>query len=102
MFEEDLIFLHMLFVYLDSVDNKDFGEKAQKKALDKVKLAAQYDNTELALEAKEVLESMKEYFSKITDERYMDALNYQYDKINDESKMYSRIIVRECFRRICR
>ena len=39
---------------------------------------------------------MKEYFSKITDERYMDALNYQYDKINDESKMYSRIIVREC------
>mgnify|MGYP002590089934 FL=1 len=97
VFEEDLIFLHMLFVYLDSVDNKDFGEKAQKKALDKVKLAAQYDNTELAPEAKEVLESMKEYFSKITDERYMDALNYQYDKINDESKMYSRIIVGECF-----
>ncbi len=98
VFEEDLIFLHMFFVYLDSVDNRNFDENAQKKALDKVKLAAQYDNAELVSEVREVLESMKEYFSEIADVRYMDALNYQYAKIDDERKMYSRIIVRECFR----
>lgn len=96
VYKEDLIFLHMLFVYLDSLDKREFDEEAQKNALDMVKLAAQYDNKKLLKKASEILNAMREYFTGNAAKLYIDALNYQYAKIEDEKNMYSRIIVKEC------
>lgn len=92
--EDDLMFLHMFFVFLDMAYDADdvFMPHRQKEALDKIKHAAEYDNSAYVIPAKEFLYTMKRYFEGVIDERYMRALNYQIDKLEDEDKMYSHII----------
>ncbi len=96
VFREDLIFLDMLFEYLDSLDYAEFDEEAQKEALDMIRLAAQYDNGQLLDKAYDVLNEIKKYYTCKADSDYIHALKHQFSKIEDEDNMYSRIIVRQC------
>lgn len=91
--EEDLIFLHMFFVYLDSRDDIcDMSGDKQKECRKKIYAAAMYDNEPLWAEAKALLYEMKQYFSGVVSDRYMQALDSQIEKMENEDKMYARII----------
>ena len=93
--EDDLIFLHMFFVYLDSSDDfYDFNAYEQHNSLTRIFLAAEYDNKELRDEAKVLLYDMKIYFEGVASDRYMKALDYQIAKLENEDNLYSRIIRR--------
>ncbi len=91
---EDIRFLHMMFIYLDRIaDDGEWKRESQLDALSKIKQAAMYDNSKLMSEAGYILTDMKDYFLKNgADESYLNALDFQLEKINDESRLYSRII----------
>lgn len=92
--KDDLMFLHMFFVYLDthSETTRGFNKNKQYAAYDKILLAARYKNQKLISSAKEMLYDMKLFFEGVVSDEYMQALCYQIEKLEDENKMYSRII----------
>ena len=91
---QDIRFLHLLFIYLDmKAKDEKWSVDSQLKALSKIKQAACYDNSKLMSEAGYILADMKDYFSENgVNESYMEALDFQLEKINDENMLYSRII----------
>ncbi len=93
--EDDLIFLHMFFVYLDALDDLDgLNAVKQRDLISKIFLAAGYDNKELWDDCAGLLYNMKMYFDGVATDRYMKALDHQIAKIENEDNMYSRIIKR--------
>lgn len=103
IFREDMDFLHMLILYLISLDDKDFSQILQVAAVENVKQAAKYDdeNTFIDLNGEKisvksaalnVLRNMQKFFEKYKQDKAQDIINYQMNKITDKSKRYAEII----------
>lgn len=103
IFKEDMDFLHMLILYMTSLDDEDFSESEQICAIKNVKQAAEYDdeNTFINLDgekiplksaALDVLCDMQKFFEKHNQHNALNIIDYQKNKITDKSKRYVEII----------
>lgn len=106
--KEDVIFLHLLIIYLISLKDESFEISEQVSAIKNVKQAARYDDKVIQIDCgwnetrniKEaaliVLENMEEFFAKHTKSFETDIIKFQKDKILKENKRYA-VAVRERF-----
>lgn len=103
IFKEDMDFLHMLIIYLTSLDDENFSKSEQISAVKNVKQAAKYDdeNTFISLDGEKtslksaalnVLCNMQAFFQKYEQNNALNIINYQKNKIIDKSKRYVEII----------
>lgn len=103
IFKEDMDFLHMLIIYLTSLDDENFLKSEQISAVKNVKQAAKYDdeNTFISLDGEKtslksaalnVLCNMQTFFQKYEQNNALNIINYQKNKIIDKSKRYVEII----------
>ena len=103
IFKEDMDFLHMLIIYLTSLDDENFSKSEQISAVKNVKQAAKYDdeNTFISLDGEKtslksaalnVLCKMQAFFQKYEQNNALNIINYQKNKIIDKSKRYVEII----------
>lgn len=103
IFKEDMDFLHMLIIYLTSLDYENFSKSEQISAVKNVKQAAKYDdeNTFISLDGEKtslksaalnVLCNMQAFFQKYEQNNALNIINYQKNKIIDKSKRYVEII----------
>lgn len=103
IFKEDMDFLHMLIIYLTSLDDENFSKSEQISAVKNVKQAAKYDdeNTFISLDGEKtslksaalnVLCNMQAFFQKYEQNNALNIINYQKNKIIDKNKRYVEII----------
>lgn len=103
IFKEDMDFLHMLILYLASLEDEDFSENEQIRAIKNVKQAAKYDdeNTLISFDGEKiplksaafnVLCDMRKFFEKYNQDKALNIIDYQKNKITDKSKRYVEII----------
>lgn len=103
IFKEDMDFLHMLILYLTSLEDKTFPESEQIYAIKNVKQAAKYDDENTFIDfgskkisvksaAYNVLCDMKKFFEKHNQNNALNIIDYQMNKINDKNKRYVEII----------
>lgn len=91
--KEDIEFLHILIIYLMSLDNKEFETSQQTAAIKNVKTAAHFDDENIFIEtdndktlpiksaALKILCSMEDFFAKYTNTNALNVIQYQKDKI---------------------
>lgn len=100
---EDICFLHLLILYLSSLDFEDFSEAEQISSVKNMKKAALFDdeNTKLELRDKniclksaalEVLNNMRKFFEGLNQDNAVKIIDIQAEKINNKSKRYAEII----------
>ncbi len=106
--EEDIYFLHLLIIYLISLDSEIFDYRKQNSAINNIKKSAEYDDERIMIEidndkflpvkqaAYNVLNAMEEYYNFCDDHFITKVIEYQKEKISDEQKRYA-FIVREKF-----
>lgn len=103
IFKEDMDFLHMLILYLTSLEDKTFPESEQICAIKNVKQAAKYDDEKTFIDfggekfsvksaAYNVLCDMNKFFEKHNQNNALNIIDYQMNKINDKNKRYVEII----------
>ncbi|MGN0489776.1 MAG: glutathione synthase [Ruminococcus sp.] len=103
IFKEDMDFIHMLILYLTSLDDVDFSESEQVSAVKNVKQAAKYDDENTFIDfggekipvkaaALNVLCNMQKFFEKYNQGKALNIIDYQKSKIIDKSKRYVEII----------
>ncbi|MGN1432834.1 MAG: glutathione synthase [Ruminococcus sp.] len=103
IFREDMDFIHILILYLTSLEDEDFSENSQICAIKNVKLAAEYDDENtfisfggekitLKSAAFNVLCDMQNFFEKYNQKKALNIIDYQKNKITDKSKRYVEII----------
>lgn len=103
IFKEDMDFLHMLILYLTSLDDDAFPENEQICAIKNVKQAAKYDDENTFIDfggekisvksaAYNVLCDMQKFFEKHNQDKALNIINYQMNKITDKNKRYVEII----------
>lgn len=92
IFEEDIAFIHLLMIYLLSLEDFEFTEEEQIKAIKKMQSAALYNDTEIKAQALDILKDMERYFFDKPNNDYQGIINYQKDKIAHPSKRYAQII----------
>lgn len=89
IFEEDIIFIHLLLIYLSNQQDFVFTNKMQTEAVKKMYRAALYDNDEFADEAATIIDKIKNYFKSSLPKYYENALKYQSEKIANHEKRYA-------------
>lgn len=106
--KEDIYFLHLLIIYLMSLDEEDFDYNTQVSAISNIKKAAEFDDENIYIEisknktlpikqaAYDVIQRMEKFFSFFNQPYASAAINYQKEKILNNSKRYA-VIVREKF-----
>lgn len=103
IFKEDIDFLHMLIIYLMSLDDEDFTEHEQVSAVKNVKHAANFDDENTVIEfygekvsvksaALKVLCDMQDFFAKRKQETATEIIIMQKEKILHKNKRYAQII----------
>lgn len=103
IFKEDMDFLHMLILYLASLEDEDFSENEQIRAIKNVKQAAKYDDENTFIDfgsekisvksaAFNVLCDMQKFFEKHNQDNALNIIDYQMNKITDKIKRYVEII----------
>lgn len=103
IFKEDMDFLHMLILYLTSLEDEDFSENEQLCAIKNVKQAAKFDDentfinfggskTSVKSAALNVLYYMQRFFEKCNQQNAVKIIDYQKNKITDKSNRYAEII----------
>lgn len=103
IFKEDMDFLHMLILYLTSLKDENFSESEQICAIKNIKQASKYDdeNTLISFDSEKipvksaalnVLCDMQKFFEKYNQEKALNIIDYQKNKICDKSKRYVEII----------
>ena len=103
IFKEDMDFLHMLILYLTSLEDKTFPESEQICAIKNVKQAAKYDDEKTFIDfggekfsvksaAYNVLCDMNKFFEKHNQNNALNIIDYQMNKITDKNKRYVEII----------
>lgn len=92
IFKEDLLFIHILLIYLASLPDFDFDENMQKKAIENIKSAALFKNTEIKENARKELKKILD-FTEIYFPEQREFLQYQINKL-DSGKSYAEIISR--------
>lgn len=99
IFKEDIDFLHILILYLTSLEDEDFSQSEQICAIRNVKQAAKYDDentfisfvgekTSVKSAADNVLSNMQKFFKKYNHDKALSVIDYQKNKITDKSKRY--------------
>lgn len=106
--KEDLIFLHLLIIYLISLKNEKFEMSEQVAAIKNVKRAAEYDDNHIEIECgwnetlniKEAslrtLNDMKVFFDKYSNLYALNIIEFQKNKISKKNNRYA-VAVRERF-----
>lgn len=103
IFKEDIDFLHMLILYLTSLKDENFSESEQICAIKNIKQASKYDdeNTLISFDSEKIpvksaalnmLCDMQKFFEKYNQEKVLNIIDYQKNKICDKSKRYVEII----------
>ena len=103
IFKEDIDFLHILILYLTSLEDEDFSQSEQICAIRNVKQAAKYDDENTFISfggekisvksaADNVLSNMQKFFKKYNQDKALSIIDYQKNKITDKSKRYVEII----------
>lgn len=103
IFKEDMDFLHMLIIYLASLDDENFSESEQICAINNVKQAAKYDdeNTFIIFDgescsvksaATNVLCDMQKFFEKYDQKNAVKIIGHQMNKITDKNSRYVETI----------
>lgn len=97
--EQDLSFIHLLIIYLMSLEKEAFDEEEQRIAIRNIKEAARYDDEDVMIEmipgtaqnirsaAMGILMSMKEFFAD--SEETATILNWQLDKLCSPAGRYA-------------
>ena len=103
--EEDLEFLHLLFVYLSSLEDEEFDDEAQVRAITNMKRAALFDEEDIkilgehgqeipvSVAVKQIFEDMEAFYQKCGKMEAVEKLKFQKDKVEDEKKRYANQIV---------
>lgn len=89
IFEEDIAFIHLLFIYFSNQQDFEFTDEMQIDAIKKMYRAALYDNNEFANEAVAVIKDIRNYFKGSLPNYYENALNYQSKKITKPDNRYA-------------
>lgn len=99
--EQDLFFIHLLILYLMSLEGEPFDEREQRLAVRNMKEAARYEDGEVEIEmipgkpcmirtaAMEVLSDMKRFFAELDNEHAMNVLDWQLDKLQKPKGRYA-------------
>lgn len=99
--KEDLKFLHLLILYLMSLENQDLPSFEQAMAIRNEKRAAEYDEKNIWIEtgwdttipvreaALEILSSMEQFFECFGKQEPVEIIRFQKQKILDPGKRYS-------------
>lgn len=99
IFKEDMDFLHMLILYLTSLEDEDFSQSEQICSIRNVKQAAKYDDENTFISfggekisvksaAYNVLSDMQKFFKKYNQDKALNIIDYQKNKITDKNKRY--------------
>ena len=92
IFEKDIAFLHMLMIYLLSLDDFDFTKYAQKAAIKKMYTAALYNAPGIKDEALALLSDMKDFFMERKNAGYEGVIDYQLRKLTIPDNRFATII----------
>lgn len=104
--EQDLSFIHLLILYLVSLEEEPFGEEEQKLAVQNMQEAARYEDEEVMIEmtqgkpcrirslAMEILVNMKQFFEELDNKEALTILDWQFDKLNNPKGRYA-VLIRE-------
>lgn len=108
--KEDLKFLHLLIVYLASLDDEKFEEEKQIMAVKNQKMAAKYDEDDIWIKtsknrsrpirevAMKVLLNMERFFTKQGKQEYLPVIRNQERKIICPQERYA-VILKKAFRK---
>ena len=103
--KKDVEFLHLLLVYLAVLETKNFEDFEQIMAIKNVKNAARFDDSQIEIEtdwdesvnirelALKVLTDMENFFKEIDSDRTGAVLDYQKNKIINQSERYATKIM---------
>lgn len=99
--KEDLKFIHLLILYLMSLEDGDFRPFEQIMAMKNVKRAAKYDEQDIQIEtgwdsslpvreaAGQILASMKKFFEELNLPGAAEAVAFQEKKVSDPEERYA-------------
>lgn len=103
LMKEDVHFIHLLIIYLISLDDEEFDEVKQARAIQNEKEAAKYDDKNINIEIAEnqyvnirklslsLLDDIEHYFSFLEDDNYKDIIQYQRNKIVNHQRYVERV-----------
>lgn len=101
--KEDLYFLHLLILYLSSLEDIALDEDGQRAAVSNSKSGAEFDdeNTSIAFygsriplkdAAKQELDKLYSFYEKYGTAKELSLIEYQMEKLRDKNKRYAQII----------
>lgn len=103
LMKEDIEFLNLLIIYLMSLDDEEFDETSQIRAIQNEKAAAKYDDKQINIEISdhqfvnirqlslELLYDMDEYFSDFHNHSLKNIIQFQRDKIIYHQRYVERV-----------
>ena len=96
---EDVDFIHLLILWLCSLDKADLSDREQIRAIENIKTAALYDDSNRIIldgesicvrrAAKETLDKIRDFAQKYLPE-FFEALDFQYKKLG--GNRYARLV----------
>lgn len=90
IFTEDIRFIHLLMLYLSSFPDFDFDKDAQSRAIADIKSAAEFNNMQIKMRAREALASISDFASRYFPV-FQSVVTYQKEKLK-EGRSYAEII----------
>ncbi|MBQ9673793.1 MAG: hypothetical protein IJV39_04115 [Ruminococcus sp.] len=101
--KEDIKFLHILILYLMSIDDFEFVEEEQVAAVKNVMSAAQFDDENnfvdisgeiisLRVAAEREISKMEEFFLQQNEQYALEVIEYQKKKIQNKNYRYAEIV----------
>ncbi|MDD5795461.1 MAG: hypothetical protein PUD24_00805 [Oscillospiraceae bacterium] len=101
--KEDIYFLHLLIVYLSSLEDIEFDEKEQIEAVENIKNSSLLDDKNICIksggkslsikeEALKILENTERFFNKHSNKKALQIISYQKDKILKQDNRYAAIV----------
>lgn len=106
--KEDAEFLHLLLLYLNTMENKQFEVFEQIMAIKNVKKASLFDDSKIQIEtgwnrsenikdiAQEILEDIERFYFDLGREKAVKIVKYQENKINNPQERYA-VKIRKIF-----
>ncbi|MGN1466759.1 MAG: glutathione synthase [Ruminococcus sp.] len=101
--KEDIYFLHLLIVYLSSLEDIEFDEKEQIEAVENIKNSSLLYDKNICIkiggkslsikeEALKILENTERFFNKHSNKKALQIISYQKDKILKQDNRYAVIV----------
>lgn len=103
LMKEDIDFINLLIVYLMSLDDEEFDDLEQIRAVQNEKEAAKYDDQHIQIEVSyhhsenirnlslKLLNDIEEYFSLFDNQELKDIIQFQRDKIMNHQRYVERV-----------